>query len=347
MKTANFIKTNLKASALLLFATAMTCGFTSCDNDLEAVDRQSKEAPAEEPHSIAIDRYDDLAILLNTLAETDATGRVTNRYYGEPLDANDPMHLYIGVDELQEAKDMFMLWLAPDVRMNEHADGSLTAVLTDELGKTQGTLRFTPSTEENHMAEVTTDIKQTHFNRITFLDNAAWPAGNCFEASPRYCKFDIVYHVKLKDITEHLKSDDLDLNFVCIQGSSNGVKPIFCAVTHTRYITPMLKKYSNQIRISRYTPGSGTYPTAANIQTLLLKDWSYYLDAFSKAGCGPMIAGTEYWYDYVNDNFFRTYYGVMDYHSGFTYGEHKDKEYYFLFRMYGLDDSQIYDGMSF
>ena len=114
MKTQNFIKNNLKSAALLLFAAAMTNGFTACDSELEDVDRPSKEAPAEEPHSNAIGSYDDLAILLNTIAETDNMGKVTNRYYGKPLDDNDPTHLYIGVDELQEAKDMFLVWLAPD-----------------------------------------------------------------------------------------------------------------------------------------------------------------------------------------------------------------------------------------
>ncbi len=346
MKTSNFIKTSLKASIPLLLAGVMINGFTSCANDLEDVDRQSKEAPKEKPHSIAVGNYDDLSILLNTLAETNAAGRVTNRYYGEPLDEADPTHLFIGVEELQEAKDMFKLWLAPDVVTTEHADGSLSAVLTDVKGIKQGTLRFTPSTTVDKIAEATIDIEHLHFSRITFIENTAWPT-NQQSTNTRYCKFDIVRHVNLRDIAKWLKDEDCDLNFVCIQGSSNGVKPIFCAVAKSRYITPMLKAYSNQIRISRYTPGCNAYPTADNIQKLLLKDWSIFQEAFNEAGCGPLVDGAEYWYDESHMLFIWTYYGVMDYHSGYTYGEDGNREYFYLFKMWGLNDEEVHDGMSF
>ncbi len=349
MKTQNLFNNSLKASALLLLATTMTHGLTSCDNDIDDMDRTSKEAPIEEapvegPHSLAFGQYDDLAVLLGTIAETDSTGQVINRYYGEPLEASDTTHLFIGVDELQEARDMFELWLAPDVITTEHADGSLTATLTDKKVRHQGTVSFKPATEEYHVAEVTTDIPNLHFSRITFLDNIAWPRQ---KNGARYCKFDIVKNVKLTEITEWLKDDDQRLNFVCIQGSANGVKPVFCAVTRTRYVSPNKKHYSYMISKSRYTPGTGTFPTAANIQQMLLKDWSAYTEVFKEALCGPMIGGTEYWYDDEHWTFIFRYFGVMDYHCGNTYGEDGGKEYYFLLRLYGLDESKICDGMSF
>ena len=125
MKTKKLIKANLKTAAFLMFAAAMTNGFTACDSDseMEDADRPSQEAPAEEPHSNAIGSYDDLAILLNTIAETDETGKVTNRHFGKPLDDNDTTHLYIGVNELEEAKDMFQLWL-----LNEFDDNGETVL---------------------------------------------------------------------------------------------------------------------------------------------------------------------------------------------------------------------------
>lgn len=89
---------------------------------------------------------------------------MANRYFGEALDAKDPDHLFIGVDRMEEAKDMFRLWLAPDVEVTEHDDGSLSATLTNILGHEQGTVRLTPGTEENHVAEVTTDAVQHVFS---------------------------------------------------------------------------------------------------------------------------------------------------------------------------------------
>ena len=64
---------------------------------------------------------------------------------------------------MEEAKDMFRLWLAPDVEVTEHDDGSLSATLTNILGHEQSTVRLTPGTEENHVAEVTTDAVQHVF----------------------------------------------------------------------------------------------------------------------------------------------------------------------------------------
>lgn len=339
---------SVKGSAIFLFAMLMGNVFTTCDNDNDNddVDTDMQEAPVEPTRSIASSNYDDLAILLGTLAETDASGQVVNRYYGEPLYAENPTHLYIGVDKLQEAKDMFLLWMAPDVKTLEHPDGSITAHLTDMLGRDQGYVCFKPGTEKNHVAEVTTNIAQQHFSQITFLKNEAWPSKRLM-ASKRFCKFDIVRNVKLKDLDGIAPKEDRMLNFVCIQGSANGVKPVFCAITNKKYNNPLFKAYIKKMRNSRYCPGSGTYPTAANIHSIMKNDWSTFRDVFNEAGNGKLVGGTEYWYDESHFTFIWEYNGVMDYQSGYTYGEDKSQDYYFLFRMYGLDDSKIYDGMTF
>lgn len=352
MNAANCLKNSIKASVFFLFVAAMTTVFIACDNeDAEEENIPNKEAPKEDPRNIANDNYDDLSTFLNTIAETDATGQVTNRFFGEALDAEDPMHLYIGVDKIEEAKDMFQLWMAPDVTVEEHDGGSLSAELTDIQGYKQGTVYFTPGTEENHVAEVTTNVPQQYFSRITFIENSAWPSGKLRSTQQRYCKFDIVENVHLKDLPDGTYKNDLSLNFVCIQGSGNGVKPVFVAITRNRYINPVHKAYVKKIRDSRYTPGSssGSFPTAFNIQKMLYGEWNAFEYVFKEAGCGPLLGGTEYWYDESHTEWLLwEYNGVMDYSSGYTYGENSiDPEYYFLFRMFGLNDSQIYDGMSF
>ncbi len=349
MKTKNFLKNSMKSAALFLFAVATSTAFTACDNDIDDEmnnEGNSQKDPIEDARNMADHSFDDKSVFLNTLGLTDENGNVVCRYYGEPLDSDNPKHLFIGVDKMDEAKDMFRLWMAPDVEVTENSDGSLTAELTDEQGHEQGTVTLSPGEEENHIAEVTADIDQQHFTQITFLKNEAWPV-HLLQTTRRYYKFDIVKNVRLNDIVDRLLDNDRRLNFVCIQGSANGVKPVFCAITNERYMSPLNRTYNKIIRDSRYTPGSGTFPTAANIQNLLLKDWSTFVEVFKEAGSGPLIAGTEYWWDESHWSWFQMYTGVMDYHSGYTYGEGASGQYYFLFRMYGLDDSKISDGMSF
>lgn len=348
MKTQRLTKNGFGISIILLFTITLVFVFTACENnDNDQISQGApQEAPVETPRDAAKDSYDDLTELLNSLVEIDANGQITNRYYGEPLDANDATHLYIGVDKLQEAEELFHLWLAPDVTITRNADGSVTASLSDKQGNPQGTLNFAPSKEENNLAEVTTDTKQDVFTRITFLNNKAWPS-NKLQSGNRYCKFDIVKDVKLKDIKQWAPAADQQLNFVCIQGSTNGVKPIFAAITNNRYGNPVLKQYIMMMRNSKYCPGTGTAPTAVTIQSILGKDWSAFKQAFEEAGNGQLVEGTEYWFDDTHKFFLWEYNEVMDYHSGYVYGEDKNKNYYFLFRMYGLSDSQIYDGMTF
>lgn len=162
MRTKNFFQNSVKVSAIFLFAVAMVSVFSACEKDDD--DDKDDPVPApEETRSLESYHYDDLAVMLSTLAETDTEGRVANRYFGEALDAKNPDHLFIGVDRMEEAKDMFRLWLAPDVEVTEHDDGSLSATLTNILGHEQSTVRLTPGTEENHVAEVTTDAVQHVF----------------------------------------------------------------------------------------------------------------------------------------------------------------------------------------
>lgn len=344
MRTKDFFKNSTKVSTIFLFVATLTLVLFACDKDDDQDD--SQVAPVEKPRNTAYDSFDDLAELLNTLAETDSTGQVTNHYYGVPLNVDEPTHLYIGVDKLQEAKDMFLLWLAPDVKVTENASGSTTAEFTDLQGRMQGIVTFTPGTGEDYVAEVTTNIPQQLFSQITFIDNSKWPSGT-LHASNRHYKFDIVRNVKMKDLDKWAPNEDKALNFVCIQGSTNGVKPIFAAITNRKYGNPIYKQYIKMMRDSKYCPGTVTAPTAIAIQQILLKDWSSFTQAFKEAGNGPLIGGTEYWYDEEHMTFIWTYNGVIDYHGGYVYGEDENRDYYFLFRMYGLSDEQIYNGMSF
>ena len=336
-----------KAATALLFAVTLSAAFTACsdNHDFDSNDKAAKE----QSHPVAFNSHDDLAVFQNTIAEINELGQITNYIYGEPIDSKDPMHLYIGVENIDEARDIFNLWFANDVVMSPSTDGGIAVNLTDRNGKSQGTIFFNPGTEENHVAEVTAskDTQLKGFRQITFLKNEAWPSKNLLMAGNKYYKFDIVRNIKMAGIQDCLYDNDKRLNFVCIQGSGNGVKPIFCAVSNSKYKNPLSNKYLGIMRNSKYCPGEVSSPTAFNIQKILHADWDTFVETFREAGSGPLISGPNYWYDETHFTFIFQYNGVICYNSGYTYGEDDcSQKYYFLYRIYGRDDSEIFDGAS-
>lgn len=128
--------------------------------------------------------------------------------------------------------------------------------------------------------------------------------------------------------------------------SGNGVKPIFCALTNHKYSNPINSKHAENIRQSRYCPGEVSAPTAFTIQRILKADWDGFVETFKEAGSGSLVDGANYWYDETH-SFFVEYNGVMDYRSGYTYGEDNVyRSYQFLLRVFNLDVDAIYDGAS-
>ena len=344
---ATGLNTICKAATALLFAVTLSVGLIACseNNDLDS----NNNAAKEQSHPVALNSHDDLAVFQNTIAETNELGQITNYIYGEPIDNNDPMHLYIGVENIDEAREMFSLWFANEVGISFSDNGGLTVNLTDRVGKPQGTIFFTPGTEENHVAEVTAsaDTQLKGFRQITFLKNEAWPKKNLLMAGKKYYKFDIVRNIKMAGIQDCLYSEDKALNFVCIQGSGNGVKPIFCAISNSKYKNPLSNNYLGIMRDSKYCPGEVSSPTAFNIQKILQADWNTFVEVFNEAGSGKLITGPNYWYDETHFSFIFEYNGVISYNNGYTYGEDDcSQKYYFLYRIFGRDDSEIYDGAS-
>lgn len=333
-----------RSALALLFAITTSAIFVACSHDDDVNEKTNPNK--EDLQNDVIKTHDNLAAFQNTIVETNDEGQVTAHIYGEPIDSSDPEHLFIGVDNMEEAKEMFGLWFTNDVVVKADAKGGVSVLLTDKEGKPQGTIFFKPGTEENHIAEVTAspETQLKGFRCITFLNNSAWPSNQKLMGAYKWQKFDIVKNICLKDIKKYLSGSDQRLNFVCIQGSSNGVKPIFCAISKSKYRNPRDNNNSWEVCKSRYCPGEVSNPTAFNIQKILHNNWSVYIECFKEAGCGSLISGCNYWYD-EQHGFFRTYNGVICYYSGYTYGEHVcDKEYNFLFRIFGKDDNQIYDG---
>ena len=167
MKLKNMKKNKfLSLLGLMLMAAALTT-FTACSGS-DDDDNQSGTTYM----------YDDLDYFQKALCTIDDAGNLVSYNTGTILYKDEPQHLYIGVDNIEEAARIFAKWLSPDVKLPDITPSvrELTAQLTDKQGKAQGTIYFRAGTEPI-VAEVTASAgTQLKFiDRITFLLNSAWP----------------------------------------------------------------------------------------------------------------------------------------------------------------------------
>ncbi len=296
----------------IFFMSIAISGCSDSNNDNE-----NTQEP-ENTEVIAIETFDDLHYFQNSIVEVDEAGDIVVQHYGVVLYADDPEHLYIGVDSYEEAEGLFREWIAPDVTLGTTAP--LTASLTDEEGKAQGSVTFAKGTESGHVAEVTasaeTQLKK--FSKITFLLNSAWPFN---EADPIYNVGDVIPFPLLGFDNSYLKDDDKLLEWVCIRAQGNGQKPIFVTLTKNGY-TNGLKGYFQRdkfvaIKKSRYSPGMERATLVSNI---VKARWNYYCALFEDVKCGPLSQNFVWIDSWHTPNYFVSYDDYMVLSSGEIYG---------------------------
>lgn len=306
----------------------------------------NKDNPEDAPDRVSVTTFDDLDYFQNSIVRVDSMGNFLYRIYGEFLDLDDTTHLYIGVEDLAEARALFDSWIAPDASVSE-SDGNVTCQLTDKKGKAQGTVYFRPTGVSQSVAEVSvsegTGVR--HFSQISFLLNSAWPLTS---ATSIWHKFDIVRNVRAANIQEYLHPEDQSLNWVCVRESGNGQKAVFCAVTRTDYDCGDADYYNTfeewesftRVKNSRFTPAVGSAMAIGNI---MQADWDLFWNVFQEAGCGDV--GRMCWYCGSHWAWFRTYHELIFYKDNYTYGEF-DANNPFLLKIDWLEDEQMYDGAS-
>ena len=127
MRKLHFFNNSMKTAAAVCCSLLLAFNFIACKDS----DDNNGNNPGEEPEEVVT--YDDLAYFQNSIIEVGENGNIIAQYVGEVLFADDPQHLYIGVDTYEEAEAMFRQWIAPDVKLATTAP--LIAQLTDNEGK--------------------------------------------------------------------------------------------------------------------------------------------------------------------------------------------------------------------
>lgn len=324
-----------KYYAALLFAVLLTIGFVACSSD-------SDDTPDPEPTPTGDEMvFNDLGYLQNAIIEVDSLGNFMSRVCGAVLYENEPHHLFIGVDSKAEAEEMFCGWLAPDVVITPTANG-LSAPLTDEEGRAQGTVYFAAATASGQVAEVTAsaDTRLLHFNKITFLLNSAWPVN----AAAKVFHLGDVITYSPASIRGCLKKEDQTLKWVCIRETGNGVPLMFVTITNSDQYPQggegnyqsTDERYSSSILRSSYCPAEAKAKAIAKIMD---SDWAYWLETFKAQGI-PMASDTPYWIDKTTGFLMFTYHCAVDFPKGNitkVYGGRKR----FVLKIDWLDDSAI------
>ena len=332
MKTKKYI---LWLLGLMLCATPVLTACSSSDDDSNG-NGNNTEKPVDNSETA---KYDDLAVFQNAICRIDSAGYLVDYNIGQALYDAEPQHLYIGVDDIEEAANWFRGWIAPDVELAAITPTTtdLTAQLTDTLGHSQGTIYFKAGSGQS-VAEVTysPETQLKYIDRITFLLNSAWPFNS---GGSQWHRGDIhEFHLN-GDCYSGLDSNDKTLNFVLIREGGNGVKPMWCAITNNSYnyrLGTFGKSDFELIISSSYCP---SYSTAESIRSILTSDWSYFASKFNEAGEGKLEHGESYWIDNRYTEYLSTYHSMYIYDSGYTHGsKERSSKQPFLLKIDWLDD---------
>ena len=260
---------------------AATMNFSSCKDDENGVD--TPDNPTGQIDTLKVVE-DDLEVFQNFFVATDETGNFRYRRMGVPLYESDTAHLYIGVDNLDEAVAYFHYAIAPDIERQVSVSNNYTYTFTDTLGNSQGTVSFVPGSGTT-VAEITTDLPDLkYFNKVTFLQNSAWPHNS---GEKIWHKGDIRTFSIVGEAAKGLTINDRILKWVLVREAGNGISPMWCAITKDKYYD---EGNFDDIRDSYYTFGSDV----KMLGDLIYPDWDFFVRKFNEAGYGKLDFG--WWY---------------------------------------------------
>ncbi len=324
--------------ALLMLATAIP-SLTACsDNDDDK--NNSEQTDSEQTDSQKL-QYDDLDIFQRAICNIDSAGQLVRYEIGEALYDAEPQHLYIGVDDIEEAAKMFRYWIAPDVELGTITPtvSDLTAQLTDTLGHAQGTIYFRAGSGQT-VAEVTysPETQLKYIDKITFLQNSAWPYNS---GGNKWHLGDIRSFRITGKCGDGLADNDKQLNFVLIRERGNGTNPVWAAITNNKYTNSSGRQkwgVDNSFDYVFYSSYNPNRSDADQNSSAMRENWDYFVEKFKQAGCGPLDASASYWINETHWDWGR-YYECMIYSNGYVSGiRHTDGEERFLLKIDWLQD---------
>ena len=277
--------------------------------------------------------FDDLAFFQESIVDMDEDGQFLHYSYGQVLYPGDPEHLYIGVENIAEAREYFLSWFAPDVEMREEGD-AISCSLTDEEGNAQGTVYFTPGTGST-VADVlvSNGTRIRYFDKLTFILNSAWPYNS---AESKYKKFDIVKNITIR--YKVIVEEEETHTYVCVREASNGVMPMFVSIGRSTQADLGVSLFE-KFRRTAFVPSLGK---AQTIGSIMQKDWHLWNKVFAEAGLRDPNSGL--WIDHSHMSGVHFYDFIYLYDNKVLGERVGEGVHAWLLKIDWIEDSQLHDG---
>ncbi len=258
----------------VMLAIVIAPAFTSCTKG---------DDPNPEPTEDDV-KFNDFEFFQGFIVKTDSVGNFKERLYGEPLLENDSTILYVGVEDIYEARQLFCEWMPYKVEpySNGPSADNYAAKLTDENYNYQGEVYFTTG-EGDIVAEVSfsPELKPRHFSRIRFVLNSNWN-GPVHEPV-----------IRLGDIVQfEVPSGDSAVKgiyrTVCIRESGNGKRALCISLS---------KKHDKR---ANFADGNNysllpKEEEALMIHRMLKKNMAIFIERYQLTGEASFNLDADYW----------------------------------------------------
>lgn len=263
------MKKTMNIKWMLLLAFLLPSVFVSCSDDEEEV--PSGERVVIEDVDIA-STFNHLEYLQSQFVKLDEDGELINRYMGKPLNPADETILYIGVNDLNEAKSLFKSWIIDSENIYELGD-----VMKASFKDYSGTFDFAPSEKvTNYGQEVAVatcnGIEMEYVSQVVFVTVDSWPEN----AESIYKYGDVVKGHK-------------DHNWVCVREATAG---------QCGYLFSKSSKKSEAEGTTRfsadYIPEEGA---AKSFVSYLNGNWSKHKKTINDSGIVSISDNEWLWYD--------------------------------------------------
>ena len=264
---------------LFMLMAVAVMPLTSCEKNNDEPDGEEEQYdPTSDDDQRDFSGYDALEWLQGSIVVVNSDNEVIRRIIGKPLDESQPTIISIPVNDLADAEDLFLSWVAPTKEATK-VDGGYDYSLTDAEGKDQGSVSFRSAQGESgvlarmDVAEGT-DLKQV--SEVNFIEADLWPE-NTDETIYRSGQIYWRHGYKLKWSQDGWERPYLDkkpettlLRFYCIQGydtSNEAILVWLCPDDGESLNHPKLDAYAEWTN-TKYLP-TDYLPSLAEAQKVL------------------------------------------------------------------------------
>lgn len=275
-----------------IFFVPLVLGLTgllaaSCSDD-------KKDEPENPGDATELYFVDELQDLQASIAKVDEQGNLVERVLGVSLDAADPDEVTVGVESLDEAKEIFRSLFADTTLVS--ADG-LSATLTTRKGS--ASLQTPDGGAAGLIAKATFDVPGLKYvSAVNFISNSAWPE-NASEKG--FHKLGVKYQYKGWTGPSTLDSSNFDENqlfdYVCIREYKNGKPALLAAITPDEY-------YLNWRKSDGYSGNIPNKAKAEEIAKIMQGNWSAYKSYYKVGDREILNDGTQCWINDGSDSWF-------------------------------------------